>query len=646
MMRMNLTGVVFNDTAMKKVYIFIALTTVLSVFSCTREDVGDSQNSQIRTKRVSLTAVADTKTTFGTPTDGAYPVEWTDDDTSIAFSVGSSTEIKQAARTATRPGAYFDADISTSDASFTIKAVSPSVAYRSYYHESSRLNIAIPAGQTCTNTSPDPSAQILYSVSDEFTEIPDQVDLVFHHITGYLHINFTNVASPEDIISVNITSEDVDLAGRMFYYTGSHNSNANNMVKSITVTPQSISNVWAGIAPADLRNKTLSFTLVSASETLTRSITFPSDDKYNLTSGTIGTFSVNMATAAVGTPEKFVKVTDESELAIGNEIIIVSESGQCALSTAQNTNNRGTAGVTIEGGIIWSPGDAVQRITLKDSDVTPGTEFTLATSTGNLYFATGGNNLRTEYMDDKREVNRSWNITFNTGNANITTASGTRKLRYNSGSDIFSAYESEQVTVQIYKKVPSHILWRETWKGGTKYAEPAAYLTAGAAGTSVYGGSSVSYSSANGGQNTRLYTEGIVFLNSTAQKSPSTYLPDFKINNLMIGKTGGYFKVEGIPCNGVQKATLSFYSNSTLNTTDHSITASDNVSIGAWTHVSYSNKYNLEGASTTEEKTVHYYSCDIDLSEYSGDTFWLQFNNNGAGNIRTGLFEVKAIENK
>ena len=128
---------------------------------------------------------------------------------------------------------------------------------------------------------------------------------------------------------------------------------------------------------------------------------------------------------------------------------------------------------------------------------------------------------------------------------------------------------------------------------------------------------------------------------------------DYKINNLMIGYNGGNFKVEGIPCSRIKKATLSFYCNSTLNTADHSITASENVSVGTWTHVSYSNSYDLEEGSgliegkTSETKTVHFYSCEIDLSAYSGDTFWLQFTNkNSKSNIRTTLFEVVATESQ
>ncbi|MBQ7344456.1 MAG: hypothetical protein IJW45_00145, partial [Oscillospiraceae bacterium] len=115
-------------------------------------------------------------------------------------------------------------------------------------------------------------------------------------------------------------------------------------------------------------------------------------------------------------------VTDVSSLSAGDQIIIVAADYDYALSTTQNTNNRGQAAVTKSGSTV-SYGSDVQVITLETGTVDGTFGFNVGDA-GYLYAASSsGNYLKsTTTLSD----NASWAITIDasTGGATIT-ASGT-----------------------------------------------------------------------------------------------------------------------------------------------------------------------------------------------------------------------------
>ena len=143
-------------------------------------------------------------------------------------------------------------------------------------------------------------------------------------------------------------------------------------------------------------------------------------------------------------------VKNVNDLAAGDQVVIAASSDNYALSTTQNSNNRGRAAVTKNGETITF-GNDVQVLTLQTGNVNG----TLAFYTGNGYLhaaSSSSNYLRTETTLSN---NSSWTITItNTGIATIK-AQGTYSknwLRYNSSSLIFSCYSSGQGDVSIYKK--------------------------------------------------------------------------------------------------------------------------------------------------------------------------------------------------
>ena len=153
-------------------------------------------------------------------------------------------------------------------------------------------------------------------------------------------------------------------------------------------------------------------------------------------------------------------VTDASTLAAGDQVVIVANGEDYALSTTQNTNNRGQAAVTKNGNTVTLTAN-VQILTLEAGTVT-GT-FALNTGSGYLYAASSsGNNLKTKAALDN---NGSFKITIADGTATIVAQGDKTRnhIRYNSASDLFSCYAStsNMAAVCLYK-------WVETSGGGSE----------------------------------------------------------------------------------------------------------------------------------------------------------------------------------
>ena len=144
-------------------------------------------------------------------------------------------------------------------------------------------------------------------------------------------------------------------------------------------------------------------------------------------------------------------VTDASELAEGDHIIIAAKDYNYALSTTQNSNNRGQAAIVKNDKNVEFENN-VQVLTLKTGK-TSGT-FGFYTGSGYLYAASSSKNyLRTE---TSLSSNSSWKITVTSAGVSTIIAQGSysrNTMQYNQASSLFAAYESaNQQALSIYKK--------------------------------------------------------------------------------------------------------------------------------------------------------------------------------------------------
>ena len=159
------------------------------------------------------------------------------------------------------------------------------------------------------------------------------------------------------------------------------------------------------------------------------------------------TITVNALPTVGGT---WTLVTNAANLKAGDRIVIAAAESDFALSTTQNTNNRGQAAVTKNGNNITFTG-ATQIITLEAGTV----DNTLAFNTGDSYLyaaSSSSNYLKTQ---DTKNENGSWDISIADGVATVV-AQGTntrRTMQYNKTNGLFACYETaSQQAIAIYKE--------------------------------------------------------------------------------------------------------------------------------------------------------------------------------------------------
>ncbi len=149
----------------------------------------------------------------------------------------------------------------------------------------------------------------------------------------------------------------------------------------------------------------------------------------------------------------YTLVTDIANLNIGDQIVIANFADDTfyALSTTQNTNNRGQIEVTVNNSTLFGI-EGVQVLTVEAGTI-EGT-FAFNTGSGYLYAASSGSNhLKTETT---KSDNSSWKIEIDENGVATVKAQGenTRNwLRHNATSGLFSCYASGQKDIAIYKLV-------------------------------------------------------------------------------------------------------------------------------------------------------------------------------------------------
>lgn len=155
----------------------------------------------------------------------------------------------------------------------------------------------------------------------------------------------------------------------------------------------------------------------------------------------------------------FTLVEDISQLAVGDQIIIVgtntTDSNSYALSTDQKTNNRGQVEIKIDNKTITVTSADVQIITVEAG--TKDNTFAFNVGNGYLYAASSSNN----YLKTQTNLsdNSSWSVAIAVDGTATIKAQGTYTrnwLRYNKSSGLFACYSSGQDDVVIYKLNGTH----------------------------------------------------------------------------------------------------------------------------------------------------------------------------------------------
>lgn len=166
--------------------------------------------------------------------------------------------------------------------------------------------------------------------------------------------------------------------------------------------------------------------------------------------------AIALTASAASSGDTFEKITSLSDLSVGDEVIFVNSAGTYAMSTTQNSNNRGQTAVSASSGTYTYSGSSVQALTVEAGSTT-GTYAFYTGSSGYLYSPSANNYLRTKTTKDSTA---SWTITANAnGTFHFQCAGRTAYyIQYNSGSSIFSCYKNTMADFCIYKKAASKTL--------------------------------------------------------------------------------------------------------------------------------------------------------------------------------------------
>lgn len=440
---------------MKNLSLFAAVVAALILSSCKKDQ---ELSHDIPTVTIQFQAIpGETKAAFGEKDGATYPVNWENGDV-ITITENYSSSNRQ-------DNISVNGQISLTFAekeSYKFSALYPSSAYKGI-NSKEGYTAVIPNHQRSTPTSPDKSAIILGAFSEVNEKTPSSVALAFKHITAYLHMSFTHLEAGKTVKSVSVSmnsdgsGKDDFLADRISFKESGDTWTWDevSMTKSLLIDTDSPDNVWCGVAPVDLRGKTLSFTVsYTDGYSYTKSATFPNDAKYQLSYGKIAKFNVNMqkegSEAVLDELEEYELVTDVNSLQNGDIVIIVGKDQPYAMSTAQNDYNRGQYYVNIDGNKVINPGIGVERITLEKT----GDNYYLKTGTGSYLYYNSTDSNNNLYSKDSN-LGALWSISLTSSTFDIVNAE--RHLQYNKSNAIFSTYENNNTTsnrgpVNLYKK--------------------------------------------------------------------------------------------------------------------------------------------------------------------------------------------------
>ncbi len=427
-----------------------ALTALAAFAGCRQAEQEFPEPGSLKTVRFQAGA-ADTRTAFAAPENGVYRTLWTENDRDILLSMNYGKAVNSAV-TPAEDGetAWFEASFDASEATspYTFYAVSPASAARAISPSRSAWSVYVAADQKPLENSVDEAAQLLVAKSAASTAFPEKVQLHFAHLTAYGRLSLKNLKLEDAAVDKVELTFSTPVVGE-WYWAEDGTLTSNGASHTITLDTDASGDLWFACAPVDVSGETLSLSVYTTHGILSKEITFPEGRKF--TSGKVARFSVDMAGITfAGGSDQYVRVTDVSEIHVGDEVLIVNTEGTYALGgqVSTGTAHRSRVAVTTENGVVTDAGKATPLTV--EAGASAGT-WSFYTGTGYLSSASSKNILR-ESKD--KNGNSSWTVTVSGGVATIVAQAGeSRYIRENTQSPRFSCYkQGSQNDVVLYRK--------------------------------------------------------------------------------------------------------------------------------------------------------------------------------------------------
>lgn len=308
---------------MKSHYAAILLAIPVLAWSCAKEEavqetLENSTSGDCVEMHASSTVPEDTKTHFGTFSDGIYSMLWNENGEKVTL-----VEIAGGVAKASNSASYtVSSDRSTAEfifkpaknsgkASYDYFAVSPASAVTGA--STSEITMNLPSVQTQVSSgSPDAAALQLTAVSKGHTTQPASINLAYSHAVAYGKIqisNFKPFTAKETVKSVTFKSAGKVLAGdyKINVATGvqtngsvTQNSITCNIENSFSTDEDFF--VFFGCRPFTLEpNSTLTVTVATDRFNYTRDVKITAEGGVKFTVGNITRFGLDMSDADTGT---------------------------------------------------------------------------------------------------------------------------------------------------------------------------------------------------------------------------------------------------------------------------------------------------------------------------------------------------------
>lgn len=376
--------------------------------------------------------------------------------------------------------AEFVGDVSVSTGDHTIYAFYPATTVFKKGSTDQKVELQVATVQRPAANTFDPSADIAvakaYSINVTGNSV-DIADMVFARLLSTIKVTVTesngDIDPAETINAISITGE-ANLTGALVWDFVSEDATAAS--DNATVTADLAANpiafgtpIYLLVNPATLAaGSELTVTVSTSAHEVTKTInSLPKDFVFPL--GGISELRINLdgdASVAVAPPVSeptsgWSLVKKLHWLRPGDEVAIVAAAHDVAMSTTQNSNNRGTVDVTVSDDIM-TINNTVQRFTLENGTVANTYSFKSingAQTNNYIYAASSSNN----YMRSKaaKDDNASFSIVIDDSGVATLVASGSNThsfMRYNT-SGMFSCYNKEssiKEEVRLFKLYASY----------------------------------------------------------------------------------------------------------------------------------------------------------------------------------------------
>lgn len=464
---------------MKKLFVLLSAALVMSALVGCQNDVNEDINIDNNTEGTSFVLSANINSTRTTTDAETFKVDWVNGDVVYVATTdgtwGPAYEKDENTATAYPKAFTFDGEKFTTDATiaagtYTFNAIYTTEGQRTYHRGASTTH-QLYATQSMDAAAPTANLKNNDALVGQFeltTPTSEAANVTMEHLYTLMQVNVKNNTGADITVKqFSMVAAGATLAG--IFNVDFDNLTLNNVKsgasESITVNVDNGTVANGGTLPiyfvmAPLTNYSGEITFVvtdTNDNTYTKSI---NASNLSFEAGTYNTTPYKLTKAdekADLSKGAWVLVEDASDLAVNDNILIVAADSNWAMSTTQNTNNRGQVKIEKQDNLIADIADNVQIITLEEGGV--ANTFALKVTGGYLYAASSSSN----YLKTQTTINNnaSWQITISSKKASIV-AQGTNSrnvMQYNATSSLFACYNSDsQKAISIYKHDPNVVV--------------------------------------------------------------------------------------------------------------------------------------------------------------------------------------------